>query len=308
MIVYNELSSIEADLGIPLTTLYAVSNNISAHYRSVTVPKKSGGTRVLSVPDEILKRIQRRIADVILSYSPISRHATAYRSGATVQRNALPHLAKFSVLKLDIKHFFDSITYSAVKDRCFPSKRFSEQIRILLTMLCYRGDALPQGAPSSPTITNIIMFDFDETVGSFCKERNISYTRYCDDMTFSGDFDVAELLAFVKQELFKNGFILNKEKTTFTTKGKRQTVTGIVVNDKLSTPANYRKAIRQQMHYINKFGLESYLAKIETTESKSKYLEKLLGRITFILKTAPNSKEFLNYKMTIIAMLKALPK
>ena len=297
MILYNELSSIETDLGIPLTTLYAVSNNISAHYRSVTVPKKSGGTRVLSVPDEILKRIQRRIADVILSYSPISRHATAYRSGATVQRNALPHLAKFSVLKLDIKHFFDSITYSAVKDRCFPSERFSEQIRILLTMLCYRGDALPQGAPSSPAITNIIMFDFDETVGAFC-----------NDMTFSGDFDVAELMAFVKEELFKNGFILNKEKTTFTTKGKRQTVTGIVVNDKLSTPANYRKAIRQQMHYINKFGIESHLAKIETTESKSKYLEKLLGRIAFVLKTAPNSKEFLNYKMTIIAMLKALPK
>ena len=302
MIIYNELSSIEADLGIPITTLYAVSNNLAVHYRKITIPKRSGGTRELSVPDEILKKIQRKISEVILSRSPISTYATAYRFGASVQKNAAPHIGKPLVLKLDIKHFFDSITYSAVKELCFPAERFSEQIRILLTMLCYRGDALPQGAPSSPAITNIIMREFDETVGEFCESRSITYTRYCDDMTFSGEFDVTELIAFVKAELFKNGFLLNKEKTTFTTKGKRQTVTGIVVNDKLSTPTNYRKAIRQQMHYINKFGIESHLAKIETTESKSKYLEKLLGRVNFVLQIEPNSKEFSNYKMTITSM------
>ena len=308
MIIYNELSSIEADLGIPITTLYAVSNNLAAHYRKITIPKRSGGTRELSVPDEILKKIQRRIAEVILSSCPISRFATAYRFGASVQRNASPHVGKPMVLKLDVKHFFDSITYSAVKELCFPAERFSEQIRILLTMLCYRGDALPQGAPSSPAITNVIMREFDETVGAFCKEHSVTYTRYCDDMTFSGEFDVAELTAFVKAELFKNGFVLNKEKTALLSKGKRQTVTGIVVNDKISVPATYRDSIRQEMHYINKFGLESHLAKISTNEVKSKYLEKLLGRTNFVLQAAPDNKEFSKYKSTLISMIKALPK
>ena len=84
MIVYKELSSIEADLGIAISTLYAVSNNLASHYRKVTIPKKSGGTRELSVPDEILKKIQRRITEVILSQSRISSYATAYRFGASV--------------------------------------------------------------------------------------------------------------------------------------------------------------------------------------------------------------------------------
>ena len=308
MIVYRELASLEADLGIPLSTLYSVSNNISAHYRRVTVAKKSGGTRELSVPDGILKKIQRRISEVILSRCAISRYATAYRFGSSVQANARAHVGRQRVLKLDVKHFFDSITYSAVKERCFPAERFSEPIRILLTMLCYRGDALPQGAPSSPAITNIIMLPFDESVGAFCNERGIAYTRYCDDMTFSGDFDAGELIAFVKTELFQNGFILNSEKTSLVGRGGRQTVTGIVVNDKPSVPSPYRDTLRQEMYYINKFGLESHLERTNSPEQKLKYLEKLLGRINFVLQISPQSKEFSTYKATVISMIKALPK
>ena len=159
----------------------------------------------------------------------------------------------------------------------------------------------------SPAITNIIMREFDETVGAFCNKRSIAYTRYCDDMTFSGDFDATELITFVKRKLFKNGFILNSQKTTLITKSKRQTVTGIVVNSKASVPASYRDAIRQEMHYINKFGLDSHLEKIGSTENKSKYLLKLSGRINFVLQTTPKSKEFKTYKSTILSMLKALP-
>ena len=68
-------------------------------------------------------------------------------------------------------------------------------------MLCYYKESLPQGAPTSPAITNIIMYDFDERVGEFCAERGIAYTRYCDDMTFSGAFDEREVIDFVKEEL-----------------------------------------------------------------------------------------------------------
>ena len=213
MIVYRELSSLEQDLGISAKTLYAVSNNLSKHYRKAKLPKKSGGFRNLSVPDEVLKSIQKQIAEVLLIHSPTSRYAKAYRFGSSTLRNAKHHVGKQVVLKLDILHFFDSIRYSTVKDKVFPEEIYAEPLRILLTMLCYHKDALPQGAPSSPAVTNIILYDFDEKVGAFCAAKNIAYTRYCDDMTFSDDFDPKEVIAKVQAELGKLHLFLNEKKT-----------------------------------------------------------------------------------------------
>ena len=295
MIVYTEFRSIEQDLGIPIKTLFSVSNSLSSHYKRVKIPKKNGSFRELSVPDEILKKIQTAIARKILAYEPISQYAQAYKTGASVQRNASHHVGKKKILKLDIKHFFDSILYSTVKDKCFPAERFSEPIRILLSMLCYNRESLPQGAPSSPIITNIIMRDFDEKVGEFCDERNISYTRYCDDMTFSGDFNEKEVIALVKQELKKLGLFLKNRKTAVIPNAKRQTVTGIVVNEKINLTKEYKKKIRQEMHYITKFGLDEHLKRIGETDKK-KYLLSIKGRIAFVLQTTPNDKEFLEYK------------
>lgn len=93
------------------------------------------------------------------------------------KKTATPHVGKEKILKLDIEGFFDHILYSTVKDVVFFKEKFSEPIRILLSMLCYHNDALPQGAPTSPAITNIIMRDFDEKVGEFCREKGVCYTR-----------------------------------------------------------------------------------------------------------------------------------
>ena len=105
MIVYRELSSLEQDLGISAKTLYAVSNNISKHYHKAKLPKKNGGYRNLSVPDEILKTIQRQISEVLLIHMPVSRYAKAYRFGSSTLRNAKHHVGKQVVLKLDIRTF-----------------------------------------------------------------------------------------------------------------------------------------------------------------------------------------------------------
>ena len=201
MIVYSDPSSREQDLGIRAKTLYAVSNNLSKHYHKAKLPKKSGDYRNLSVPDEVLKSIQKRISEVLLIHMPVSRYAKAYRFGSSPLRNAKHHVGKQIVLKLDILHFFDSIRYSTVKDKVFPEEIYAEPLRILLSMHCYHKDALPQGAPSSPAITNIILYEFDEQIGQWCREREIAYTRYCDDMTFSGVFDPAKVIRFVGLEL-----------------------------------------------------------------------------------------------------------
>ncbi len=165
MIVYRELSSLVHDLGFPAKTLYGVSNQITKHYHRVSIPKASGGTRSLHVPDPVLKAIQRRIHEVLLAPEPISPYATAYRIGCGTRINAMLHVNKPMLVKLDILHFFDSIIYPLVKEKAFPADRFSEANRILLTILCTYDVAVPQGAPTSAAVSNIIMRVFDNTIG-----------------------------------------------------------------------------------------------------------------------------------------------
>ena len=293
MIVYRELSSLEQDLGISAKTLYAVSNNINKHYHKAKLPKKSGGYRNLSVPDEVLKAIQRQISEVLLIHMPVSRYAKAYRFGSSILRNAKHHVGKQVVLKLDILHFFDSIRYSTVKDKVFPEEIYAEPLRILLTMLCYHKDALPQGAPSSPTITNIILYEFDELIGQWCRDQGIAYTRYCDDMTFSGNFDPAEVIRFVRLELKKMGFLLNEQKTRIQRPGQQQTVTGIVVNEKLSIPADYRSKLRQELYYCRKFGIQEHLQKIGLEIPEETYRMHLLGKVNYVLQVQPEDRDLL---------------
>ena len=295
MIVYREFSSLVKDLGISAKTLYSVSNNITRHYHAVTIPKKNGGERRLFVPDKLLKVIQRRINDTLLCYEGVSCFASAYRPCSSTVKNAAPHISKNALLKLDVKNFFDNIIYPLVKEKAFPAFRYSEQSRILLTMLCIFNDSLPQGAPTSPAISNIVMKDFDDAVGKWCESRNISYSRYCDDMTFSGDLDPVSVISFIRTELKKLGLYLNDKNTVFVKKGKRQAVTGIVVNEKLSIPADYKKKIRKEMYYCMRFGVASHLERCGIKESLNTFIQKLLGRINYVLSVEPRNNEMIRY-------------
>ncbi|MBO5935729.1 MAG: RNA-directed DNA polymerase [Clostridia bacterium] len=300
MIVYRELSSLSKDLGVSKSSLYKLSNSINKNYHKVEIPKKNGGTRVLSVPSENLKEVQRKITKVILSKETVSIHTTAYRYGASTAYNASHHVNKDVVLKLDILHFFDSILYSDVKDKVFPAEKYSEQIRTLLAILCYHKDSLPQGAPSSPAITNIIMRDFDNTVGEWCRKKNIAYTRYCDDMTFSGNFDAKEVIGFIKIQLRENGFLLNTAKTRVIRRNRSQTVTGIVVNEKINIPADYKRKLRQELYYCKKFGVNSHMARMDFDGNEMSYINRLLGKINYVLSVTPHDKQMLDYKKWLI--------
>ncbi len=103
---------------------------------------------------------------------------------------------------------------------------------MLLTYLCTYKDFLPQGAPTSSYISNLVMKDFDETLGAYCEENKISYTRYADDMTFSGNFNPKEIIIKVRKMLAPLGLELNKDKIHVIKKSRSQNVTGIVVNEK----------------------------------------------------------------------------
>lgn len=296
MVVYRELSSLCHDLGYSARALYAASNSVSKHYHEVKIPKGNGEMRTLHVPDIYMKSIQKSIARNILAYEDISQYAVAYRPGGSTAANANPHVGAEKIMKCDIRKFFDHITFPMLREKVFPVGKYSEANSILLSVLCVYSHTVPQGAPTSPAISNIIMRDFDNRVGKWCSDRNITYTRYCDDMTFSGNINSAELKGFVKKELFKEGFFLNAKKTVTVQKGQRMSVTGLVVNEKLAIPKNYKKDIRQSIYYCKKYGIEEHINKLGINESVEGYLVKMLGKINYILSVEKDNCEMKKYK------------
>lgn len=296
MIVYRELSSLEKDLGFSSRALYAVSNHRGSHYRRIRVPKGNGEFRTLWAPDDFLKAIQRSIADKLLCYEELSPFATAYRLGGGVLVNARPHVGHPVLLKLDIRHFFDHIFYPMVKEKAFPPERYSEANQVLLATLCTYRDALPQGAPTSPAISNIIMREFDNVVGNWCMRNGITYTRYCDDMAFSGDFHPDSVISLVNFQLRKMGLFLNHKKTAIVRDGRRKIVTGIVVNEKPSVPSEYRRQLRQELYFCRKYGIEEHIRRMGLNISVSNYAAQLLGRVNYVLQIAKNHSEMQDYK------------
>lgn len=133
----------------------------------------------------------------------------------------------------------------------------------------------------------------------WCRDRGIVYTRYCDDMTFSGDFRVSAVYGKVNGFLGAMGFELNQSKTKVLTRHVRQTVTGMVVNDKVQVPLPYRRALRQEVYYCLKYGVKEHLRHRGETaylamgeEGELRYLQSLCGRIGFVLSADPEDKWF----------------
>lgn len=287
--------------------LYYLNRTKKFHYRKKTIQKKSGSIRTLYVPDNNLKNVQRLLLTNHLEKLPISEFATAYHKGANLINNAYVHTNKKAVLKLDISDFFSSINEDTVYLCAFNKKYFSPSIgKLLASLCCYKG-AIVQGSPSSPAIANIVMKSFDEKIGRWCSERNIFYTRYCDDMTFSGEFSKNLVINKVRKMLEAMNLYLNDNKTIFIPQNKQQKVTGIVVNKKINTSSDYRKEIRKEIYYCKKYGVSNHLkfSKLHNEFTEESYINHLKGKVNYVLMINPENKEFIEYKNYLKSLQKS---
>lgn len=266
-----------------IKTIYSISNNIEKNYKVYKIKKRNGKYRTIYEPNSMLKQIQKQILINILNNKSISKYAKAYHKGISLKDNAIPHINKKIILKLDIKNFFENISFLDVYNSCFSIEYFPKSVGFILTYLCTYDNHLTQGSPTSAYISNLIMKEFDEEIGNWCNINDISYTRYSDDMTFSGNFNPSELIIKIRKMLYKLGLELNNDKIHIVNKSQSQSVTGIIVNEKLQVNAKYRNKIRQEMYYIKKFGLKSHLNKCNININELKYLDKLYGRILYVL-------------------------
>ncbi len=282
-----------------LSCLYALSNHPEEHYRPFYIPKKRGGYRRLDVPDPLLKQVQRNILHHVLEGFSISPAASAYKKGRSAAAAAALHQGKRLMLKLDIQDFFGSITVPMVLGQGFPAVYFPDEVRGLLTALCCFRERLPQGAPTSPALSNLVMKPFDEAMLDWCGQQNISYTRYCDDMTFSGDFNPAAVTGKVRGFLEAMGMELNQAKTTVCSQAVRQTVTGITVNEICQLPRDYRRRLRQEVHLCLRYGTGT-----EDRTASIRHLEQLMGKVSYLLQVRPEDVWFAQRKEELAEYLK----
>ncbi|WP_281228774.1 reverse transcriptase domain-containing protein [Flavobacterium aquiphilum] len=277
-------------------TLY--TNNF---YRNFEIVKKNGGKRLISEPLPSLKEIQLWILKNILYKIPVNPVAKAYKPNVKIIENLRFHRNQPKVLTLDLQNFFPSIKINAIQN-IFRNLGYSKFISRLLAKLCTKNDELPQGAPTSPYLSNLIFKKADALIFDFCKQRKIRYTRYADDLCFSGNFDEKELLEKVIDVVEEMGFSINMVKTKLMFPNTRQTVIGVVVNEKSQVVFHKRNALRQAIYYIKKFGLNEH-QEYKGIRQKN-YLEHLLGKINFVLQINPKDTEFLNYKDFLIDLKK----
>lgn len=280
--------------GVGNRELYYLSNNANKQYKLINIPKKNGGSRKVYAPSDKLKWCQHYIAENYLNTYAVSKYATAYQKGKGIIDNASVHCGKKYILKLDIEDFFGSIGFDKVYSvfyKCYPAK-----VSKMFAELCTFQDALVQGSPASPVISNIVMYNFDMIIGKWCEERGISYTRYCDDLTFSSNEKLYAVYNKAKGLLLKYGFYLNSQKTHFVSGYHQQNVTGIVVNEKPQVSAAYRRKLRQEIYYCNKYGIESHINKLGLNYTADEYKQVINGKINYILSINPNDTEFLKYK------------
>jgi retron-type reverse transcriptase len=247
------------------------------HYVHFTVPKKSGGLRTLSAPHRRLAVAQRWILQNILNKLPAEPAAQGFRKGCSTVTNARPHCRQAVVVNMDLENFFPTIVFPRVRS-VFHRLGYSPCMATILALLCtecprrkvsYGGKSywvatgprgLPQGACTSPTLSNQVARRLDKRLGGLAKKLNLAYTRYADDLTFSGPAElesrIGYLLARVRHIAEDEGFAVNDKKTRILRPTTAQKVTGLVVNQKPAVPRRERRRLRALLHRARHEGLD----------------------------------------------------
>ncbi len=253
---------------------FAREVSTTTHYRRFTIPKRSGGDRVISAPRARLKKLQHWILEHVLNKLPLAPPAHGFRPGHSTVTNAVPHLQSAIVINVDLKDFFPTVTYPRVKG-LFRKIGYSEEVATVLGLVCTEPDLvetvldgityyvargprrLPQGAPTSPAITNALCRRLDKRIAGFAAKHAMTFTRYADDLTLSTkdpEGRVGACLQFLRKVAIDEGFTVHPEKIRVVRRGRRQEVTGVVVNEKPGVVRAELRRFRALLFQIEKDG------------------------------------------------------
>lgn len=294
-------------IGIPYPELKKMFYSRDRFYRSYTIKKRNGGERLIEAPYPSLKMVQRWILDNILAPSAVYHPSVVgFRQGKTILDNATPHLGHDVLLKMDIKEFFPSVTESLV-ERYFMSLGYSLSLSGTLAYLCCKDNRLPQGAPTSPLLSNFLFVKMDWELDRIAVTEGLSYTRYADDLTFSGAHIPIPFIKAVTEIAKDNNLRINKEKTRRSGKGSRKIITGVSISSgKPTIPRSLKREIRQKVHYILNYGLYDHLKHVESRDLLVGY--RLLGLLAYWHSVEPENQYVISNSKALGKLLKGRSK
>lgn len=233
-------------------TIYQLSKHADKYYKTYTIPKKSGKPRIICQPSKKLKGLQSWLLINILDKLKVSSSCKGFEKGTSTASNAEPHKNANTILTIDLKDFFPTIKRNQVYN-IFKAIGYNSSISTILTNICTFEGALPQGSPCSPKLANLSAWTLDVRIQGYVGKRGINYTRYADDLSFSGlnPSKIVKLIPMIKTIVEDESFIINPSKTRIAGSARAKVVTGLVIsNDSFGIGKQKYKYIRAKIHHL----------------------------------------------------------
>lgn len=233
-------------------TIFQLSKNSDNYYKTYIIPKKSGKPREICQPSRKLKGFQSWILVNILDKTKSSNSCKGFEKKTSTLDNALPHKGANTILTIDLKDFFPSITSKQVFN-VFKTLGYNNLISTVFTNICTYKGFLPQGSPCSPKLANLSAWMLDLRIQGYVGKRGINYTRYADDLSFSGlnPSNVVNIYPMIKTIIESEKFKINNSKTRVASSARAKIVTGLIISDeKIGIGKQKYKNVRAKIHHL----------------------------------------------------------
>ncbi len=290
--VFSDVETLAEEVRLTEKLVYFLTKeDAEGRYKEFSIPKKDGSTRDIAAPCVSLKLMQRWVLENILYKVRVSQYSYGFKrggKGSPLVRCAERHRNNLYILKMDLKNFYPSINKKRVFNQ-FLKLGYDTYAANLLANICVLHKKLPQGAVTSPYLANIVCYKMDMRIAGYCNKREITFTRYADDLTFSCDNrdSLRNIYGMIKKIVEDEGFIVNEKKTQFMTPKGHKKILGVTVNDGLlKASKKFKRDIRAMIHYQIITGdysdnelIRGYIAYINSVEGNYrkkiiKYIEK----------------------------------
>lgn len=289
-LVIIDIRHLAALIGIKDEVLDRMIIHPEKYYRRFTIPKRLGGEREISAPYPTLMKVQRWIYEnLLLPNTILGDCVSGFVPGRSILNNAIPHIDHPYVMKMDIKDFFPSITINRVI-MVFRNMGYHQRLSYALAALCCCDGCLPQGAPTSPILSNIIAKRLDNRIMGMANRFGLSYTRYADDITLSGCSYKPFYVWLVERFIVEEGFIPNRCKIRIIGPKVKKVITGVSISSgKATIPKNMKRRIRQEAYYICKYGLKGHINHEHIKDPISAI--RLQGKFAYWKSVEPNNEK-----------------
>ncbi|MCO7573416.1 MULTISPECIES: reverse transcriptase family protein [Pseudomonas chlororaphis group] len=290
--VIFEFEHLSLLIGVDQHELRKMVNAPHAFYHSFQIKKRSGGMRKIHAPYPSMLMCQDWIYKNVLINKPVHSAAHGFVPGRSIFTNASVHLGSKCLMKMDLKDFFPSVPINWVINY-FLSLGYADNVSFYLGALCCCEGRLVQGSATSPYLTNILLKGLDERISLLAKAYGLRFTRYADDLTFSGNYIPHKLIGVVSEIIVQYGLRVNDKKTKLQVGANQKIVTGLSVSgNALALPRKFKRELKMELHFIKKYGYVSHASKKKIRNPY--YIDSVIGKLNFWLQVEPANMEALS--------------